>query len=59
MNDVWFTILWSLGAYLVGSLSVGDLVSRAAGVKIREVGTGNPGAANVWREIGPRYGPVI
>jgi glycerol-3-phosphate acyltransferase PlsY len=59
MNNVWFAILWSLGAYLVGSLSFGDLVARAAGVRIREVGTGNPGAANVWREIGPRYGSAV
>ncbi|MSQ40516.1 MAG: hypothetical protein EXR55_02415 [Dehalococcoidia bacterium] len=59
MNDVWFAILWSLGAYLVGSLSFGDLVARVAGVKIRTVGTGNPGAANVWREIGPRYGIAV
>ncbi len=59
MNNVWFAILWSLGAYLVGSLSIGDLVARVAGVKIRTVGTGNPGAANVYREIGPRYGAAV
>ena len=59
MDNVWFAIVWSLGAYLVGSLSFGDLVARVAGVKIRAVGTGNPGAANVWREIGPRYGVAV
>lgn len=57
MDAPWFLALWLLGSYLVGALSVGDLVARAAGVDIRSVGTGNPGAANVWREIG--RGPGI
>ena len=59
MNTPWFLALWLLGAYLVGSLSVGDLVARAMGVSIRAVGTGNPGAANVYREVGHVPGVAV
>lgn len=39
--------------YLVGSVPIGVLVSRAArGVDIRHYGTGNIGASNTWRNLG-------
>ena len=56
MNEPWFYAAWVVAAYVLGSLSVGDLVARAKGVDIRSLGTGNPGAANIYREIGPAYG---
>lgn len=59
MDEPWFYALWTVGAYLLGSLSAGDVVSRAAGVNIRSLGTGNPGTANVFREIGPRYAAAV
>jgi len=41
-------------SYLSGSVPNAVLVSRwLKGVDIRELGSGNPGAANVWFEIGP------
>lgn len=51
--------LWVLGAYILGSVSVGDLVARTRGVNIRSVGTGNPGTANVYREMGRSYGILV
>jgi glycerol-3-phosphate acyltransferase PlsY len=59
MHEPWAYALWVLGAFLLGSASVGDLVSRIAGVRIRTLGTGNPGAANIYREIGPAYGIAV
>ena len=59
MNEIWFYIVWPLFCYVIGSVSNGDLVARAAGVNIREAGTGNPGTANIWREIGPKYGATV
>ena len=41
-----------LGAYLLGGINVALVVSRARGVDIREVGSGNPGASNVLRSVG-------
>ena len=59
METTWFYVVWIVGAYLLGSLSTGDLVCRTAGVNIREWGTGNPGTANIFREMGPRYGVAV
>ena len=59
MNEIWFYIVWPLVCYVLGSVSNGDLVARAAGVNIRKEGTGNPGTANIWREIGPRHGAAV
>ncbi len=59
MNEPWFYFVWAAGAFVVGTLPVGDLVARAKGVDIRSLGTGNPGAANIYREIGPEYGIAV
>ena len=59
MNEPWFYVLWAAGTYLLGSVSVGDVVARGAGVDIRRLGTGNPGTANILREIGARYAAVV
>jgi glycerol-3-phosphate acyltransferase PlsY len=49
-----------IAGYLAGSLPFGYWVPRAfAGVDIRTRGSGNVGASNVWREIGPRYGIAV
>jgi glycerol-3-phosphate acyltransferase PlsY len=40
-------------AYLLGGIPTGYLIARrAAGIDIREHGSGNPGAANVYRVVG-------
>ncbi len=47
-------------AYLVGSVPVGYLVGRwLKGVDLREYGTGNVGASNAWRNIGPAAGVAV
>ena len=47
-------------AYLLGSIPSAYIVGRLArGIDIREVGDGNMGAANVFREIGARAGMVV
>lgn len=38
--------------YTVGSLPIGFLIARARGVDLRRVGSGNVGAANVYRTAG-------
>lgn len=45
--------------YLSGSISFAVIVSRLRGVNIRKVGTGNPGAANVFRQVGKPYGIAV
>jgi glycerol-3-phosphate acyltransferase PlsY len=44
-------------AYLLGAIPFALLLTRwNTGVDVRRVGSGNPGAANVWRSIGPALG---
>ncbi len=43
-------------AYLVGSISFAILIARLRGVDLRTVGSGNPGATNVARALGRRWG---
>ena len=46
-------ILLVLFSYLLGSVPTGYLISkRVMGIDIREHGSGNPGAANVYRIVG-------
>jgi glycerol-3-phosphate acyltransferase PlsY len=45
--------------YLVGALSPATLAARRGGVDLRGVGSGNPGASNVGRDLGRRTGIVV
>ncbi len=48
-----------IAAYLLGSVSFARWIARRRGVDIRSVGSGNPGATNVGRALGPRAGRVV
>jgi glycerol-3-phosphate acyltransferase PlsY len=45
-------------AYLLGSIPCGLLVARSHGIDIREHGSKNIGATNVWRVLGKRPGLI-
>ncbi len=47
----------ALFGYLLGSLPFGYVVARAHGVNIFKEGSGNPGATNVKRVLGEKFGP--
>lgn len=59
MTDIAIIAVWTIASYLLGMVSFGDIVARIAGVDIRSVGTKNPGAANFYREVGPKYGIAV
>lgn len=47
-------------AYLLGSLPIGLVIGKAArGIDVRQFGSGNIGASNVWRTLGPTWGIIV
>ena len=56
-----YTILltYFIFAYLVCCFQTGDFISNLRGIEIRSIGTGNPGAANFYRKVGPKYGVLV
>lgn len=46
--------IWIIASYLIGSIPAGYLMAKAVkGIDIRQHGSGNPGATNVFRVAGP------
>ncbi|MEN9553147.1 MAG: hypothetical protein RLZ67_849 [Actinomycetota bacterium] len=52
-------VLGIIGAYILGMLPSAIVVARAKGVDITSFGSGNPGASNVARAIGWKYGSLV
>ena len=52
-------VLATFAGYLFGSVPVGVLVSRMQGVDIFSTGSGLPGAANVYRNVGHASGMLV
>jgi glycerol-3-phosphate acyltransferase PlsY len=59
MISHWQVPFMMLGAYLLGSIPFGLMVSRLKGVDIRKHGSGNLGATNVGRGLGRRWGILV
>jgi acyl phosphate:glycerol-3-phosphate acyltransferase len=52
-------VLSILAAYLAGSIPFGYLIPKALGTDIRRLGSGNIGATNVFRILGPLPGSIV
>ncbi|MEM7576651.1 MAG: glycerol-3-phosphate 1-O-acyltransferase PlsY [Planctomycetota bacterium] len=55
MDWTGYILCWCV-AFLCGSIPFAVLIGRAKGVDIRKVGSGNPGATNLGRAIGKKWG---
>jgi glycerol-3-phosphate acyltransferase PlsY len=59
-DTLWIALAISLPlGYLLGGIPFGHLAGRLRGVDIRAVGTGNPGAANLFRTVDRRLGLAV
>ena len=45
-------------SFFIGSVPFGVLLGKLRGVDVRAVGSGNIGATNVWRALGPTFGVI-
>lgn len=54
-------MIWLLlvPAYLLGTFPNAAIVARSRGIDIQQVGSGNPGASNVARVMGTKWGVVV
>jgi len=54
------SLVFVLVSYLFGALPIGLLVGRMVkGIDVRDYGSGNIGASNVWRTMGPFWGVAV
>jgi len=58
MTSINITIV-SIVGYLLGAISFAVIVARSQGVNILTYGSGNPGATNVTRALGSKFGNIV
>ena len=54
----WWVLAGVVG-YLIGSVNPAAIVARIFHVDLRRTGSGNPGATNVGRALGPRWAVLV
>jgi glycerol-3-phosphate acyltransferase PlsY len=54
----WWVVA-ALAGYLVGAINPATIIARIFRVDLRSSGSGNPGATNVGRVLGPRWAVVV
>jgi glycerol-3-phosphate acyltransferase PlsY len=52
-------LIVSIAGYLLGAISFAVIIARSKGVDILKFGSGNPGATNVTRAIGSKWGKLV
>ena len=56
---MWTAIALIPVGYLLGMFPSAGIVAKARGVDITKEGSGNPGASNVMRVVGWRFGAIV
>ena len=52
-------LIVSVIGYLLGAINFAVIIARSQGVDILKVGSGNPGATNVTRALGSKFGKLV
>ncbi len=59
VQNTWTVAAMGALAYLMGSIPVGWLLARMHGVEVRELGTGNVGTSNIYRNVDTGLAVVV
>lgn len=57
-SPVWWLVAFVVG-YGLGAVNPAAIVARVFGIDLRRTGSGNPGATNVGRALGPRWAVLV
>lgn len=57
--NIFVAVLAIVVAYFIGTLPSAIIIARSKGVDITSFGSGNPGASNVARALGWKYGGMV
>ncbi len=52
-------LIFSIIAYLIGSINFSIIICKLKGIDIKSVGSGNAGATNTVRTLGKKYGVAV
>jgi len=58
-TQAWQLFVAALVGFFAGAINPASLISRARGINIHEVGSGNPGATNAARALGKSTGVLV
>lgn len=58
-STVLVTLVVATVCYAIGGINPATIVGHARGVDVAEVGSGNPGATNLGRAVGKRWGILV
>lgn len=53
------TLLVATACYAIGGINPATIIGRARGIDVARVGSGNPGATNLGRAVGRKWGIVV
>lgn len=59
MENILLPLATFLMCYVIGSFPTAYIIGRVNGINIFEIGSGNMGATNVVRALGPRWGLLV
>lgn len=59
MTTVLLLVAAFVVGYGIGAVNPAAIVARVFGIDLRATGSGNPGATNVTRALGPRWGVLV
>jgi glycerol-3-phosphate acyltransferase PlsY len=57
--NIFLAVLAVVAAYFIGTLPSAIIIARSKGIDITTFGSGNPGASNVSRALGWKYGGMV